>query len=236
MKGKDLLEGMSFVDEKFIDEAEAKPAKRYYLLRWGALAACLTLILLAAPRLSGQQSENQDIRDYAGASAQWEENKTGESATEDHIYGSQSQTPAVVGEDGRMPLYGQQYIRTNGYHEDAAYPVITVIRSRAELEAYCKENRGLYDLESGFLAACGRYDDAYFAEKDLLLVLLEEGSGSVRHELSGIRPHEDGWYLTGRRIVPEVGTCDMAQWHILAELEKDLIHPTDTVTLGLVNE
>ena len=65
---------------------------------------------------------------------------------------------------------------------------------------------------------------------------MEEGSGSVRHELDGILPNGDGWYLTGRRIVPEAGTCDMAQWHILAELEKDLISPTDILRLDLVNE
>lgn len=232
MKGKDLLEGMSFVDEYFIDEAEAKPARRNSPLRWGALAACLCAILLAAPRLLAQQTESSNAKDEVGASVQQGE-YFGAGGI---ISGSQNQSPAEVGETGWQPLSGQQYIRTDGWREEETYPVITVIRSRAELEAYCAENRTLYDLDSGFLEACSGYDDAYFAEKDLLIVLLEESSGAVRHALDGILPKGDGWYLTGRRIVPEAGTCDMAQWHILAELEKGLISPTDILRLDLVNE
>ena len=45
MNGKDLFEGMSYVDERFIDEAETRSYPRTHWLKAAALAACLCLIL-----------------------------------------------------------------------------------------------------------------------------------------------------------------------------------------------
>ena len=121
--------------------------------------------------------------------------------------------------------FSAQYIRTNGYHEDVKYPVVKIIRSARELSEYCEANKENYDLVYpysgiGFLDACEKYDDAYFADHILVMVLLEEGSGSIRHEVQAVHMSADGHcqiYID--RIVPECGTCDMAEWHILIELE-----------------
>ena len=40
-----------------------------------------------------------------------------------------------------------QYIRTDGYHADAVYPAVTVIRSKIELNRYYQQYKDLYDLE-----------------------------------------------------------------------------------------
>ena len=121
--------------------------------------------------------------------------------------------------------FDAQYIRTNGYHEDAKYPVVKIIRSVRELSEYCEANKENYDLVYpysgiGFLDACDKYDDAWFEDHILVMVLLEEGSGSIRHEVRSVHMSADGHcqiYID--RIVPECGTCDMAEWHILIELE-----------------
>ena len=56
------------------------------------------------------------------------------------------------------------------------------------------------------------------------MVLLEEGSGSVRHNVDNVKYGSDGkLYVSIRRDVPEVGTADMAEWHILIEMKKDVI-------------
>lgn len=126
-----------------------------------------------------------------------------------------------------------QYIRTNGYHEDVEYPVVKIIRSVDELNAYYRENKDRYDLERkdkvysdttiGFLDACDKYDEAYFEDRILVIVLLEEGSGSIRHNVDNVKLGTDGkLYISIRRDVPEVGTDDMAEWHILIEPEKDV--------------
>ena len=126
--------------------------------------------------------------------------------------------------------FNAQYIRTDGYHEDARYPVVRIIRSVRELKAYYEANKEAYglgrrdnvsfDTTIEFLDACDKYDDTYFEDHILVMVLLEEGSGSNRHQVRSVHRSADGQchiYIDG--IVPEVGTCDMAEWHILIELE-----------------
>ena len=121
-------------------------------------------------------------------------------------------------------------IRTDGYHEDARYPAVRIIRSVQELNAYYEANKEEYglgrrdnvsaDSTIGFLDACDRYDGAYFEDHILIMVLLEEASGSNRHKVQSVNVSADGQcriYID--RIVPEAGTCDMAEWHILIEPE-----------------
>ena len=59
MNGNDLLEAMSFLDEKYIDEAEAEPKKRrlYWQPALAAAAACLTLVLAGVWKTLPQQQE-----------------------------------------------------------------------------------------------------------------------------------------------------------------------------------
>lgn len=123
-----------------------------------------------------------------------------------------------------------QYIRTNGYTSDIEYPVVRIIRSVRELNAYYEANKENYDLERrdkvssdmtiGFLDACEKYDEAYFEDKILVMVLLEEGSGSIRHKVQSVNMGADGQcYIYIDTIEPESGTDDMAEWHILIEPE-----------------
>lgn len=139
--------------------------------------------------------------------------------------------------------FNAQYIRTNGYHEDVDYPVVKVIRSVEELNEYYNENKDRYDLERkdkvysdttiGFLDACDRYDEAYFKNQILVMILLEEGSGSIRHKVESVGMGEDAkCYISINTIVPEVGTDDMAEWHILIEPEAGtLFTESDAVVL-----
>lgn len=116
-----------------------------------------------------------------------------------------------------------RYIRTDGYHGNISYPRLQLIRSTDQLESYCEENRSLYQLEQGtdgsesFLEACGRYDEAYFEKQCLILVLLQEGSGSIRHKVDRVGTVDGETVISIQIITPEVGTCDMALWHILIE-------------------
>ena len=126
--------------------------------------------------------------------------------------------------------FNAQYIRTDGHREDVKYPVVRIIRSVRELNAYYETNKAEYslgrsdhvssDMTIGFLDACDKYDDAYFEDHILVMVLLEEGSGSNRHEVRSVHRSAGGQcYVYIDRVVPEAGTCDMAQWHILIEPE-----------------
>lgn len=151
-----------------------------------------------------------------------------------------------VAEAGGMELcenapvaFAAQYIRTDPYCEDNDYPSVVVIRSVEALQQYYEENKGMYDLERkekvyadttiGFLDACDGYDEAYFAKQSLVMVILEEGSGSIRHEVMAVESTEvngqDGLVIKIESRVPEVCTDDMAEWHILIETEEGFIVP-----------
>lgn len=134
-----------------------------------------------------------------------------------------------------------QYIRTNGYHEDVEYPFHTVIRSAGELTAYYDEYKDKYDLGRkekvysdttiGFLDACDKYDEAFFSEKALVLVVLEEGSGSIRHEVTGLGEADEKLHIYIESIVPEACTDDMAAWHIIVAVNKDDLPSEDAIEI-----
>ncbi len=128
-----------------------------------------------------------------------------------------------------------QYIRTNsGNYMDNAYPSTVFISSVEELNQYYTANKDYYDLERkngvssdttiGFLNACDKYDEEYFKTKMLVLVILEEPSGSISHKVTSVEYDASEIRINIKKTKPEVGTCDMAQWHIIVEIDR--INPT----------
>lgn len=110
--------------------------------------------------------------------------------------------------------FSAQVFRTNGYVDGAQYPQTRMICSPAELQEYIGSCRGLYAMDPVEEAA-GAYDGEWFASHRLLIVLLEEGSGSVRHEVTRLTDE----YISIDCAIPAVGTMDMAEWHILVETD-----------------
>lgn len=133
-----------------------------------------------------------------------------------------------------------QEIRTDGYHEGIEYPTVTLIESVDALEEYHKRNKGLYDLAHrekygsdftmGFLDAAAGYDAEWFESHQLILVLLEEPSGSIRHRVESVVLPKNEILIDV--LLPEVGTDDMAEWHILIEVEK-VFDTSDSITVLL---
>ena len=130
--------------------------------------------------------------------------------------------------------WAAQYIRTNGYSEGVLYPSVRIIDSLQELKDYYNTWHEVFDLERketvysdttiGFLDACDQFDEAFFEDNYLIFVLLEEGSGSIRHEVRSVEQTEDKKIsISIDRKVPEVGTDDMAEWHIILELSRDVL-------------
>lgn len=119
--------------------------------------------------------------------------------------------------DDPAPLdFRAQSIRTDGYSSGMTYPMAVVIRSAQELQDYCDTNQGRWQLE-GLLEAAKAYDDAYFRDRVLILVVLEANSGSVRYTVTDLLPAKDRLTVRIQVDAPEYGTSDMAQWHILIE-------------------
>mgnify|MGYP003291723498 CR=1 FL=1 len=113
-----------------------------------------------------------------------------------------------------------------GYNEIIS--PFTIIESKTKLDEYYLNNKDNYNLERndseykpGFLNACDKYDENWFNDNVLILIPLIENSGSNSHKVSHIEVDHHGnmnIYIT--RIIPEIGTCDMAGCHVFLELNK----------------
>lgn len=160
------------------------------------------------------------------------------------LAGCKEEAPPVFHEQAHFEVpFQAQYIRTDG-DPDGSYPAVIPVFDRQTLDAYYRTQRGQYDLERreapssdstiGFLDACDGYDDAFFSENYLLLLVLQEPSGSNRHQvcqvLLDIAQQTTEIYL--ERITPEVFTDDMAGWHIFLELQRrEDVAPGENVTV-----
>lgn len=125
------------------------------------------------------------------------------------------------GENADAVPHSAQAVRTNGFPDGVRYPVLTLIRSAEELRRYEEDNRGIYDLSSkgsadGFADAAAAYDGEWFGEHQLLIVVLEESSGSFRPEVTNVTAGADP-AVEIDILMPEVYTADMAVWHVLIE-------------------
>ena len=203
------------------------------------IALCIVLAALAAcsgspvPEAAGAEGGSADGGSAPAAPSEFPNG--GGDAPEDLQGGSEPFDGTAA------PAFEAQYVRTDGYHENVGYPIVTVISSRAALDAYFEENRGLYELSrgeqagsaSGFAGAIKKYDDDWFASHHLVIALLEESSGSIRHEVESVTAG-DSPSIVIRRLVPEVGTCDMAEWHILIELAANTFRPDARIPVTFV--
>lgn len=135
-----------------------------------------------------------------------------------------------------------QYVRTNGRAPDTEFPHSLVIRSRQELLEYYEQNKAYYNMDSSrdespaFRDAIDRYDEAYFAKRELLVVVLQENSGSIRHHVNFMRERftetEGWWEVSITSFSSMYETEDMAQWHILIEMPEGLhTAPDEKITL-----
>lgn len=115
---------------------------------------------------------------------------------------------------------------------EATYPATFIIGSTAELADYYERNKDTYQFQHGHYGGTsmaddvfggGRgFDDDFFIGNSLLLVILEEGSGSIRHRVESVLPQNGVLLVRIIRTIPEIGTADMAQWHIALALEKTM--------------
>lgn len=123
-----------------------------------------------------------------------------------------------------------QNIRTDCYDDDTdiEYPIINVIQSLDELKLYYNKYKDSYDFSSrdnsyhdssiGFANAMQKYPKDFFNENFLVIILQDEPSGSIRHEVDKINENGE---IDIYRICPEIQQHDAAWWNIIIELNSD---------------
>lgn len=210
--------------------------------RWGAAAACLVLVIAAArllPAISGvpvpTSGSSGPVADgvegisfddeaplmgdqptpYAekGEGPAQRSVGAGPEAAPDQISDAQPAPYAATGDSFSAPAhYGfanDQYIRvTYGYTPE---PGAQIVGSAQSLEGFL----GQFPFD-GLIGSLPQYDEAYFETGRLLAIVLEEPSGSIRHQIAFQGLLRD--QVTVVQTSP-YGTEDMAAWLILAEVD-----------------
>lgn len=196
---EDLREGTAALLPDADHAAHAREPKRR---RWPGIAACIALAAAigGATLLHGMGTPGgPDTRGVCPASSD----------------GSVSilETPAlpVAGEPAaRREFTNSLYLRVayGAAPEAPSARIIGTADSLADFAARFPED----DLS----ALTGAYGDSFFEKGRLLAVVLEEPSGSIRHELDPDGLTRDS--VTVLREVPEGTAGDMAAWLLLAEV------------------
>ena len=146
-----------------------------------------------------------------------------------------SGAPLAPEEEERAEVTGATPVPVTGYSycigaEEPDETAITVISTAEEWQRYLADNPRLTE-EGGFENS---YEEAYFEENQLIVLVTTAGSSSVRYEPHSILKTGSGtWELTVKRYSPEWFTDDMTQQCILVELPR-MVEPEDTVTLNFI--
>ena len=123
--------------------------------------------------------------------------------------------------DGSYAENGYLYGRI-GQVDGMTFPHTQVVSSFAEWQAMldpsCLEDP---NLDADFVAGLDRYNEEFFTEGSLIILYLEEGSGSIRHSIGLVGIEKDQLSVTVTTKIPEVFTDDMAYWAILIPISKE---------------
>ena len=229
---------------------QKKPGKVIHWRRWGTLAACLVLVAAVGILVPRGMRAGSAAPMAAAPSADLRSGNTspsfgGISDSSDAV--ESAEQPAALPETSGYdlapnavcePEYGlcsfenQQTIRVS-YGATPAAPSALVIGSTEELAAYLAQFGSLaYDSGGSPLPIqaledlAETYTEEFFEAHRLLCVVVEATSGSNRYELDpqGLTRQS----VSVRVTVPEEGTCDMAAWLLVAEVE-DQFQSGDTL-------
>lgn len=214
--------------------AQEAPARRGKLIRWtrwapAAAAACLVLVLALTPALR-KAGEPDLLRDAPEAAV----SHTVEAPlTVDPKAGSDN--PSVSEETAPGEAAPAHYFFTNARAIRVSYgstpaPGAQIIGSEESLADYLSGFSGSGAEELDALA--GTCTEEFFRTRRLLCVVVESGSGSNRYELAS-----QGLFrsrVTVREEVPEVGTCDMAAWLLVAEVDS-MFDDGDTLEVDFIH-
>ena len=112
-------------------------------------------------------------------------------------------------------LYGRL-----GYSGDWHFPHTETVNTYAEWQSlYLGCSAGSIS-DGGFTEGLAALDEAFFAEQSLLILYVEEGSGSDRHRVDQVIVEDGTVTVTLTTLQPEIFTCDMAYWAILIPIDK----------------
>lgn len=103
---------------------------------------------------------------------------------------------------------------TGGQNEHFA-----IVHSTEELHNFSQTEKDLFPLTE--FSPAQKYDEAFFENHIVVIVILEDPSGSIRHKVTKASVTDKTLTLQIQDISPRVCTDDMAAWVVFVELDKE---------------
>ena len=108
--------------------------------------------------------------------------------------------------------------------EVPSYELIT-ITTYQELLDYYEAEKDVYNLEESYFSNTDPFktladslSSAYFESNHLVIFVMEEPSGSHRHELEDVFVEDGILTIHLERLRASIGTADMANWHLVLQV------------------
>lgn len=132
---------------------------------------------------------------------------------------SQSTAPQITGLDPDQIQFFQ--VKTSYWEQES--PQQYVLPSAADFQAFSAAHSHIAE-DPAFIDAVGILDQSFFDEHILLCALVTTDSGSDRYAVTGLEQGPDGVLTMTARCTPaELGTADLAEWFLLAQVPRDAL-------------
>jgi len=121
--------------------------------------------------------------------------------------------------------FEQTLIKTGAYFDEMNGSKAKIIKNMSEVEEYVV----IYNDEQ-LKNELKIYNDSYFSEKALVIIAIQESSGSNWNTLNTLKIIDNNLVCNVLRHQPEVGTCDMAMNYILVQIDKkDIVNVKNVI-------
>jgi hypothetical protein len=111
--------------------------------------------------------------------------------------------------------FDSKNIQTHLYIDDFKSPSVDIIKSLSDLKKYKEKYK-----DDTLNLSLDKYTENYFKNKVLVIATIQESSGSNSDKVEKVVKQNDtnSIYLLVKQVKSEIGTADMAMWHLLVEL------------------
>lgn len=142
---------------------------------------------------------------------------------------------AAVSKGGVVGPYNATFHKNAWFSSllDENAPKYAVLRSSTDLENLVQNVMNNFRADTATVPAgyweeteqqirqfYSRYTPEFFTKKDLIIALVDQGSGSVRYELTGLSLENGLLTIDVARHSPMVQTMDFVSWLVFLELDK----------------
>ena len=117
---------------------------------------------------------------------------------------------------------------------------VKAFKSRAQLRRYgmslllkrggkAKSDESISKIESNptFKKFNSRYSDSFFKSKELVVALVDRGSGNAKYSVSGMKVEGGTLVIDVKKSLPGIATLDYVPWVMVMELDKGVFNYKD---------